>query len=157
MKHVLLLLSLAIPLTSAAQAPAGPPPSRPPSTLPGKPAPPPASAERAWSKITVQSIRPTMSARNVFVIKGFHANAVAGGWTVESSYQLSDATKVVQITLAAHAAKDAGHTRHQEKVDHQVDIKELAGPAYSGKPGKFDVVVVDRDGKELARTIYEVK
>ena len=37
------------------------------------------------------------------------------------------------------------------------EIVELAGPAYSGKPAKFDVVVVDRDGKELARTVYEVK
>lgn len=152
MKHWILGLFLTIPLTSAAQTPAGPPPGRPPSGAPAKP-----SSERMWSKILVQSIKPTLSARNVFVIKGMHANGVAGDWTLETSYKIDDASKAVQITLAAHAPADARTVRNVPRLETTVDIKELAGPAYSGKPGKFDVVVVDRGGKELARTVYEIK
>lgn len=140
MKHLLICLALAVPLTSAAQTPPGPPPST--------------STEKMWSKITVQSIKPTLSARNVYAIKGFHANGVSGGWTLESSYQING--NAVQITLAAHAPKGMRTTRHMETIDAKVEIKELTGPAYSGKPGRYDVIVVDHDGKELARTIYEV-
>ena len=32
-----------------------------------------------WSRINVQSIKPTLSARNVYVIKGMHNNGVRGG------------------------------------------------------------------------------
>jgi hypothetical protein len=110
-----------------------------------------------WSRIKVESIKPTLSARNAYVMRGFHNNGVRGGWTVETSYQINDATKVVQITLAAHAPKGSATTRHIDKLEGKVEIKELAGPAYSGKPGKWDVVVVGHDGNELARTVYEVK
>jgi hypothetical protein len=142
MKHFLICLALAVPLTSAAQPP-GPPPST--------------AAEKTWSKINVQSIKPTLSARNVYVIKGMHNNGVRGGWTVETSYQISEATKVVQITLAAHAPKGSVATKNLEPIEAKVEIKELAGPAYSGKPGKLEVVVVGHDGTELARTTYDVK
>ncbi|MDQ3336447.1 MAG: hypothetical protein M4D80_14865 [Myxococcota bacterium] len=143
MKHLFLAFVLAASATAHAQPP-GPPPSS-------------ASIEKTWSKIVVQSIKPTLSGRHVYVIKGMHNNGIRGGWTMETSYQLDDSTKVVQITLAAHAPKGSVATRNMEPVEARIEIKELAGPAYSGKPGKFDVVVVDRDGKELARTVYEIK
>jgi hypothetical protein len=110
-----------------------------------------------WSRINVSSIKPTLSARNVYVIKGMHNNGVRGGWTLETSYQISDATKVIQITVAAHAPKGSAVTRNLDPVDTRVEIKELAGPAYSGKPGKWEVVVVGHEGNELARMVYEVK
>lgn len=116
-----------------------------------------AVVEKQWSKINVQSIKPTLSARNVYVIRGMHNNGVRGGWTVETSYAINKDTKAVQITLAAHAPKGSVATRNLEKLEAKVDIKELAGAAYSGAPGKYDVIVVDREGKELARTVYEVK
>ena len=142
MKHLFLALVLA---ASAAHAqPPGPPPSS-------------ASAEKTWSKIVVQSIKPTLAARNVYVIKGMHTHGIRGGWTLETSYAIDDRTRVIQITLAAHAPKSSVATRNMEPVQARVEIAELAGPAYSGKPGKFDVVVVDRDGRELARTVYEIK
>jgi hypothetical protein len=145
MKHFLICLALVVvPLTSAAQTPPGPPPVT-------------ATTEKMWSRINVQSFKPTLSARNVYVIRGMHNNGVRGGWTVETSYEISDATKVIQITLAAHAPKGNVATRNLEPVEAKVEIKELAGPAYSGKPGKFDVVVIGHDGKELARTTYDHK
>lgn len=112
-------------------------------------------ADKMWSRIVVQSIKPTLSARNVYVIRGTHAHGVRGGWTVETSYKLGD--NAVQITLAAHAPKGSVATRNIEPVEAKVEIAELVGPAYSGKPGKYDVIVVDRAGKELARTVYEIK
>ena len=142
MKHLFLAFVLA---ASAAHAqPPGPPPSS-------------VSAEKTWSKIVVQSIKPTLAGRHVYVIKGTHTNGIRGGWTLETSYEINDSTKVVQITLAAHAPKGSVATRNMEPVQARVEITELAGPAFSGKPGKFDVIVVDRDGKELARTVYEIK
>jgi hypothetical protein len=120
-------------------------------------APPAAAAEKMWSKINVQSVKPTLSARNVYVIKGEHVNGVTGGWTLETSYAINKDTKVVQITLAAHAPKGSVTNRNLEKMEAKVDIKELVGPAYSGAKGKYDVVVADRTGKELARTVYEIK
>ncbi len=115
------------------------------------------AAEKMWSRINVSSIKPTLSARNVFAIRGMHNNGVRGGWTLETSYVIDQTTKAVQITIAAHAPKGSAVTRNLDPVDTKVEIKELAGPAYSGAPGKYDVIVVDRDGKELARTVYEVK
>ena len=142
MKHLILAAVLA---ASAAHAqPPGPPPSS-------------ATTEKTWSKIVVQSIKPTLAGRHVYVIKGTHINGIRGGWTLETSYTIDDSTKVIQITLAAHAPKGSTATRNTEPVQARVEIVELAGPAYSGKPGKFDVVVVDRDGKELARTVYDIK
>jgi hypothetical protein len=143
MKQLFLILALAI--------------SVPPATTFAEEPTDPAAGQKMWSRINVQSIKPTLSGRNVYVIKGMHNNGVRGGWTVETGYQINDTTKVVQITLAAHAPKGTVTTRNLEPVEAKVDIKELAGPAYSGKPGKFDVIVVDREGKELARTVYEVK
>jgi hypothetical protein len=142
MKHLFLAFVLA---ASAAHAqPPGPPPSS-------------VSTEKTWSKIVVQSIKPTLAGRHVYVIKGMHNNGIRGGWTLETGYQIDDTAKVVQITLSAHAPKGSVATRNMEAVEARIEIKELAGPAYSGKPGKFDVIVVDRDGRELARTVYEIK
>ncbi|HEU0032262.1 MAG TPA: hypothetical protein VFQ53_16640 [Kofleriaceae bacterium] len=115
------------------------------------------AADRMWSRIVVQSVKPTLSARNIYVIKGVHNNGVRGGWTVETAYRIDDAAKVVQITVAAHAPAGSVATRNPEPIEAKVEIQELAGPAYSGKPGKYDVIVVDHDGKELARTVYEIK
>ncbi|CAN5669767.1 hypothetical protein BH11MYX1_BH11MYX1_03210 [soil metagenome] len=117
----------------------------------------PATTEMMWSRINVSSIKPTLSARNVYAIRGMHNNGVSGGWTIETSYAIDQTTKVVRITLAAHAPKGSRVTRNLDPVETKVEIKELAGPAYSGAPGNYDVVVVDRDGTELARTVYMVK
>jgi hypothetical protein len=121
------------------------------------PGPPPSQSTKMWSKLIVQSIKPTLSARNVYVIRGMHANGVRGGWALDSSYAIDAGTKAVQIKLAASAPQGAQTTRDVPTFETKLEIKELAGPAYSGAPGKYDVIVVDRDGKELARTVYEVK
>ncbi len=106
-------------------------------------------ADRQWSRINVQSIKPTLTARNVFVIRGMHNNGVRGGWTVETSYAIDQTAKAVQITLAAWAPKTAAVTKNLDPVEATVDVKELAGAS-----GKYDIVVVDRAGKELGRTTY---
>ncbi len=106
-------------------------------------------ADRQWSRINVQSIKPTLTARNVFVIRGMHNNGVRGGWTLETSYAVSEANKAVQITLAAWAPKSAAVTKNLDPVEAKVEVKELASAT-----GKYDVIVVDRAGKELGRTTY---
>ena len=142
------LVHLAIVIASALSVPA----------IADTPATPPAAtAEKMWSKINIESIKPTLSGRNVYVIRGMHNNGVRGGWTLETSYAINKDTKVVQITVAAHAPKGSVTTKNLEKLEAKVTIAELTGPAYSGAPGKYDVIVADRDGKELARTVYEVK
>jgi hypothetical protein len=135
-------------IVSAASANAEPAPS------PGPPskAPVTAAKEKIWSKITVQTIKPTLTARNVFAIRGVHSNGVRGGWTLETSYAFNDQTRVAQITLAASAPGDSPTTRNTEPVQATVEIKEL-----SDASGKYDVIVVDQSGKELARTVYEKK
>jgi hypothetical protein len=140
MKHVLALIVL-VSFTAPLRADS-PPPGPPPT--------------RMWSKLSVQSIKPTLSARNVYVIRGIHQHGVRGGWTIDTSYAISAATKVVQIKLAASAPHGMATTRDIPVFETKVEIAELKGPEYSGAPGKFDVVVVDRDGKELARTIYDI-
>lgn len=127
-----------------------PPPATPaPSPTPSAPSPvkPPTTM---WSKITVDWIKPTLTARNVYVIQGSHANEVSGGWNVQTAYAINKDTKVVQITVSASAPAGSRTKRNTERLRATVDVKELAGVV-----GKFDVVVVDRDGAELARTIYE--
>jgi hypothetical protein len=148
-------LLLATPTAQADTAPAKPP--GPPPTTTKPPAQPPVQPEaptgKIWSKINVESIKPTLTARNVFVIRGMHNNGVRGGWTVESSYVMNKDTSVIQISLAASAPAGSVATKNLEKVEAKVEINELAGNAV----GKFDVVVVDHDGKELARTVYDRK
>lgn len=162
MKITIAPLLLSLVLAAPAVADNAPPSTGPVVAAPGPvPAPPapaaPASTEQQWSKISVQSIKPTLSARNSYVIRGMHNNGVRGGWTVETSYAINQDTKTVQITVAAHAPKGAVATRDLAPLEAKVEIKELAGAQYSGARGKYDVLVVDRDGKELTRTLYEVK
>ncbi|MDQ3365645.1 MAG: hypothetical protein M3680_09470 [Myxococcota bacterium] len=161
MKQLLRLLLATATLSTAAaplyaEGPPPPPPSGP--TGPAAPNTPTApTTEKMWSRININAIKPTLSARNVYALRGMHSNGVRGGWTMETSYLINDATKTIQITVAAHAPKGSRTTRNLDPVDVKVDITELAGAAYSGAPGKYDVIVVDRDGKELVRTVYEIK
>ena len=148
-----LLATLMLISSTALAAPGTPPPPTPtpppPTSAPRPPGPPPTTSTTV-STITVDSIKPTLTKRNVFVIRGTHAATAKTGWKVETGYKINQETKAVEITLTA---KTAGPTEAKPSpLQATVDITELANVV-----GKYDIYVVDGAAKELGRTTYEKK